>query len=311
MNENTPPLELPFANGSWRLAIGLKPLALADWIQIGEDHVEQLQVKQQLLRDRPTEVFASLPGSATAQQEVLDLLIPHLLHYFPQHYQQQGDRIINRQTEQHWRIADFAANPLDLAGRLVQEDLCVMLPSDRGYLLSAASVCFPSRWRLHEKLGKPTTQIHQPIPGYAEKLAHPVDQFFDRLKPDYPVYRLNWSIADSPDLFLVEGSSALNPEITAENAGDRLWVRVERQTLRRLPSNGILFTIRTHRYSVSEIVADPQVAQGLADAIKAMPTAMQRYKSLISIQPALLAYLDRRATGEMGSGLSVSDTQVK
>jgi dimethylamine monooxygenase subunit A len=154
------PPELPFAEGSWRLTMGLKPLALADWIEMGDDPVEQMQVKHQLWRDRLTEVFASLSGSETAQQEVLDLLIPHLLHYFPQAYERQGNWVINHRAEQRWCLSDFAANPLDLAGRLVQEDLCLMLPSDRGYLLSAASLCFPSRWRLHEKLGKPAAQTY-------------------------------------------------------------------------------------------------------------------------------------------------------
>jgi hypothetical protein len=285
--------ELPFRDGQWRLALGLKPLPLETWIDIGEDFVEQLTRKSELLEQHYDEVFASLPGSQSAQQEVLDLLVAHLLHYFPQHYQQQGEWLINQMTGQRWCRADFA-EPLDLAARLVQEDLCLMLPSD-GYRLSAASVCFPSRWRLAEKIGLPVSAIHQPVPDYDQKLERPVDQFFERLKPDYPGYRLNWSLVDSPELFLQSGHGRTTPIcITAENAGKQLWLRIERQTLRRLSiSNGILFTIRTRIHSLSSLTADPIIAKDLAAAIQKMPPQMQQYKSILPFRSALLEYLRR------------------
>ena len=41
----------------------------------------------------------------------------------------------------------------------------------------------PSRWRLHEKLGKPLALVHGPVPFYGERLATPVDRFMARGKP--------------------------------------------------------------------------------------------------------------------------------
>jgi len=93
------------------------------------------------------------------------------------------------------------------------------------------------------------TQIHQQIPGYQAKLERPVDSFFERLQANYSVWRSNWGIVDSPELFLApqQGTQGLDTLITAENAGERLWIRVERQTLRRLVVCGdILFTIHTY-----------------------------------------------------------------
>jgi hypothetical protein len=47
-------------------------------------------------------------------------------------------------------------HPLDLAGRVVPDDLClVQADADGVPRLVAASLCFPSRWRLGEKLGRP------------------------------------------------------------------------------------------------------------------------------------------------------------
>lgn len=310
------PIYLPFMDG-WRMTMGLKPLPLPEWIEIDANFAEQLTLKQHLLKQRYNDVFVSLPGSEAAQQEVLQLLVEHLLHYFPQHYQddsaqsnhsapKNNDRQLrNCITNQVWHTADFAANPLDLAGRLVQEDLCLMLPENQTYILAAASVCFPSRWYLPEKLGQPIAQIHQHVPGYADKLERPVDHFFDRLKPDYPGYRLNWGIVDSPDLFLEQrtGNTELDPTITPDNAGERLWLRVERQTLRRLSvSNGVLFTIRTYVHPLYQFVDNPEIAHGLKTALQQIPTAMQIYKNLLPLRSALLSYLERMETVETGSG---------
>lgn len=280
--------------------MGLKPLPLPDWIEIDADFADQLRLKQDLLTQRYGEVFVQRPGSETAQQEVLQLLIEHLLCYFPQYYDRQGEDLYNRVTQQRWSVADFAECPLDLAGRLVQEDLCLMLPIEAQietqYTLAAASVCFPSRWCLQEKFGQPIGEIHQHVPGYAESLERPVNHFFDRLKPNYPGYRLNWGIVDSPDLFLDQrkGNTAPDPSITPENAGERLWLRVERQTLRRLPvSNGVLFTIRTYVHRLDQLVNDPNVAHQLKLALQAIPTAMQIYKNLLPIRSALICYLEQ------------------
>lgn len=289
---------LPFADGQWHLTMGLKPLQLSDWIEIDESFANQLTLKTQLLSQRYSDVFACISGSENGQREVLDLLLAHLLQYFPRYYQRQGDRLLNQVTGQVWHLADFEANPLDLAGRIVQEDLCLMLPGDCGYVLAAASLCFPSRWKLQEKLGQPMAQIHQHVPGYADKLKRPVDNFFASLKPNYPGYRLNWGIVDSPDLFLDQdkGQQDFNPTITADNAGERLWLRVERQTLRRLDSGGILFTIRTYVHPLYSLMDDLMAIRSLVAAIRQIPAPMQIYKNLLPIREALLAYLDRVGT---------------
>ncbi|MBW4525006.1 MAG: DUF3445 domain-containing protein [Phormidium tanganyikae FI6-MK23] len=199
---------LPFAEGDRTLKLGLKPLKVEDWIEIDNQFVPYLQRKTELLETNHSEVFASLPGTQSAQQEVLDLLVDHLLQQFPELYDRTSESITIRATDQTWKNNQF--QPLDLAGRLVQEDLCLMQPRDRGYILTAASLCFPLRWRLIEKLGKPLMQIHHPVPEYLEQLANPVDRLFDRLKVDRPVCRVNWSIVETPELHLGHQSHSSN-----------------------------------------------------------------------------------------------------
>ncbi len=298
------PTYLPFADGQWRMSMGLKALNLKEWIEINEHFVNDLRLKDKLLKKQYSDVFASLPNSQLSQKEVLDLLLNYLLEQFPQYYRQQGKTIENISTGQVWDVTDFEAAPLDLAGRLVQEDLLLMQPSSEGYILAAASVCFPLRWQLRKKLGRPMAQIHQAVPGYHDKLKRPVDSFFDRLKSEHPVWRVNWSIVNSPELFLVYDKQKLGSDrlINAENAGKNLWIRLERQTLRRLMVSGdILFTIRTYVYPLQVIEDDPAMAHNLAEAVKQIPPEMQSYKNLLPIREALLSYLE-----QIGAALSTS-----
>ena len=291
-----PPMYLPFLKKAKPPAMGLQPLAIADWIDVDADFIPELERKEQLLANRYKDVFVSLPNTQAAQQEVLDLLTHHLLQHFPAIYQQQEDGILNVKTGRRWHFLDFEQAPLDLAGRLVQEDLSLMMPGEQGYYLAAASVCFPQRWNLREKLGLPMASIHQKVPNYDKKLARPVDSVFDRLKENYPGLRFNWSILNSPKLYLQSGKhkSQLNPEITAENAGEKLWLRVERQTIRRMPiSRGVLFTIRTYRYPLSQVTAVPGAAASLIEVIQTLPIAIQKYKSLPTFKSALLGYLEQ------------------
>ncbi|MEQ9485025.1 MAG: DUF3445 domain-containing protein [Coleofasciculus sp. F4-SAH-05] len=285
---------MPFAEGKWQMSMSLKALDPQDWIEIDDQFVKYLSQKDILLKTRHSEVFASLPGTEASQKEVLELLLDHLLKRFPQHYRRHGQRIEAIATHQVWHIPDFESAPLDLAGRLVQEDLLLMERSRQGYRLVAASLCFPLRWRLREKLGCPLTQIHAPVPGYSEKLAHPVDSVFNRLKSSHPVWRLNWSIVESPELFFPPEKAKLGWEATinCQNAGDKLFLRVERQTLRRLATSGdILFTVRTYVHPLRVLEDNPQMAESLAEMIKQMPVEMLEYKNILPIRQVLLGYL--------------------
>jgi dimethylamine monooxygenase subunit A len=292
-----PALYLPFAEGQWQLKMGLRSLDLDSWIEIDDTFLPYLARKQDLLAAHYTDLYAAVPGSEAGQQEVLALLLEYLPKRFPTHYQREIGGITNLVAGERWQVAEWGDRPLDLAGRLVQEDLCLMLPSQSGYILGAASLCFPLYWRLQEKLGQPIGQIHAPVPDYTAKLARPVDGFFDRLQPQSPGYRFNWSIVDTPELFLgLHRQHQMADSISAEQAGEQLWIRVERQTLRRLPqSHAVLFTVRTYVYPLSILAQHPQAARGLQMAIAQIPPQMQLYKSINPIRAALDGYLSQIA----------------
>ena len=298
-------MHYPFADGSYNLALGLAPMREDTWLDFDEDYIREMSEKEQRLRDEYDSVFLALPGTQKGQAESLELLLQHLIAFYPERFRILGkpagsDRsglIENLTNGERWNIADFAAAPLDLAGRLVQEDLCLMSPRAGDiYVLGAGSVCFPLRWELRDKIGLPLAAIHHPVPGYDHRLATPADLYMARLKPHRPSWRCNWNVVDSPNLYLRQSPhpQGTRESITPENAGVRLWIRSERQTLRKLPKSGeVLFTIRTYIRSLSVLEGFPALAKGLWRALEMIPLEMREYKNQLAIREPLLAYLAR------------------
>jgi hypothetical protein len=286
----------PFLDGPFRLHMGLRALDPAHWIERGGDLMHQLGRRRALLDERHGEVFGALSESLPGQSETLALLLEHLLRHFPDDYAEEGGRVVHLATEESFARAAFADRPLELAGRLVQEDLCLMQKGEAGYRLVAAVLCFPSRWRLSDKLGRPLDAIHEPVPGFDRQLAAPVGRFFSRLDAGRPVWRVNWSLVDTPELFLLPDHRARPYELGPGDAGERIWLRIERQTLRRLPVSGdVLFTIRTYVERLAEALDGPSSAAAMAARIREMPDAIARYKNIAPVRSSLLAWLDRRA----------------
>ena len=245
--------ELQLAPGPPWLAMGTRVLSAAEWLAVDDDRERDRALKAELLGARHDEVFAALdtPAVIDASTEVRGL--------------------IETATGE---TADAALHPLDAVGRLVQEDLCVLVERGGAAHLDAASLCFPSYWRLADKLGHPLAHVHAPVAHYAEELTSRVDRFIAKLSPDRPVWRRNWSIHDDPAYFLPDPTPPRPVE-----PPDGLWLRSERQTLRRLDTSGtVLFTIRTQQAPLAVLAAAPQVARGLATAIASWSPELAAYK---------------------------------
>jgi dimethylamine monooxygenase subunit A len=287
-------LPLPFLDGPFRLAMGLARVPEKAWIERDESTAARLRDRARLLDHRRDEVLQAWPGSEAGQAEVLDLLADHLPRALPENYARRGRFMHERATGLGIDLEDPAMPPLERAGRLVEEDLCLLERRDGVFRLTAACLCFPAHWRLADKLGRGLDAIHEPVPGY-EAIASQVDRLLARLKPDRVMARANWSLVETPRLFHPE--PRVPPVgLTALDVGRLLWLRVERQTLRRLPATGgVLFTIRTLVRRLDEVVADPAIAAALAARIRELPEDLAAYKGLPPIRDALLADLDQKA----------------
>ena len=288
-------LHLSFEPGPYRMAMGLTAASWPTWLEIDERYAAEMKLRRELLTEQREEVLALTPGSEAACQETLDRLAVHLPEHYPGWFSRDGNRLVNHLIGETWELDPLPCAPLEAAARLVQEDLCLIQLRDGVPVLTAGVVCFPTRWRLRDKIGRPLVEVHGPVPFYPEKLGRPVDRFMAMVKPGHVAVRLNWSVLEDPTLFQPGGRfrTDRNGQITPANAGESLFVRVERQTLTRLPDSGaVLFTIRVHVYPLSRITAQREIAARLSEAVRALPPETARYKSLGRFREALLGYLE-------------------
>lgn len=264
-------------HGEFRWRLGVRPLDLANWIEFGPDCDGPdgwLAEKQRVLADHASTAFAVLDGIDDEASEVADAVVAHLGEHSP-------DRP---------RGIDVSLHPLDAAARLVPEDLALMVERDGRLVFGGGSICFPNRWDLASKLGATMAEVHEPVARLNDQLETAVDDFLSRLKPERSFWRLGWGILDVPDGYTpLDGTGPARPESPAPS---ELFVRVERETLRRFPETRcVLFTIRTYVAPLRSVAGDAVSAAALGAALDAMTDDVRGYKDLLELAGPLVRHL--------------------
>jgi hypothetical protein len=79
-------------------------------------------------------------------------------------------------------------------------------------------------------------------------------------------------------------------------AKDALHVRVERQTIRRLPETGaVLFTIRIRLYKLADLLSERALAAAFQQAWREAPPDVRAYKKWESLERHVAALLQNYA----------------
>ena len=242
----------------------------------------QIRLANRLLDSQRAEVFATTDADRHAAREVLVMVIDNLKHYHPGDPPKPLDHI----------------HPLEAAARILPEDLLLLTPRNRDsadgalpeWVLVAAAVRFPAHWRLADKMGRPLAAIHEPVPHYTEILERPMDRFFTYMQTGPISHRWNWSVVTSPELFTP--NRALSTPLSIGEGIQRLFVRMESQTLRKLPESGqILFTIRTYIEPVLKWAHIPGALADLVTMLASMSPETRAYKGVTRYEDALQHHL--------------------
>ena len=293
------------------LRAGLKRLGNSKFFLVEEPFLirEELLMKEKALDDpkRYPKVFVAEDDSLEAQKECLLLFLSYLPRRYPDlyDYDHKANTIHVVPIDKTFAINDWIdTKPLELCERIVQEDLVLMRPPKENeedqYAMAAAAVVF-SFSELKEKLGKPVTFIHAPVPGYEKFLKKTLHLTFKKLlKVERPMWRNNWGISPSGSLdeplYGSEDATAQRQfkEPTREEIKAK-FLKVEYQTIRRLPKSGyLLFTVKTMVDPLPALEKVPKAASCLAASIRGMGPAMRKYKGIEDdpTSDAVLAYLD-------------------
>jgi dimethylamine monooxygenase subunit A len=306
----------PFKGNVYRYSNNSIPLDVPKSVDITSNYEEEIKLKRQLLRDHPKRCFQSLPHTLQAQWEILALVMNHLVNYYP-------DKFSLTKTNTLWTFQNLILNethqfiygdestlpqqPLDFIGRHVQEDLILMSERDENLYLDAGQLCFPANWSLAFDLGMSFREIHYPIPGFKEeKLDDRILNFLLRLEAGNPWGRNNWSLMAGnrldTSLETFDDWGKGRKQVTTENAGDLVHLRVEVQTLFRLSrSNGILFTIHTHLLPLGKLAEKRAWLEQFYHILQELPPYIVDYKGLSLFKDAVIDYLKNQIEKEDAS----------
>lgn len=177
--------------------------------------------------------------------------------------------------------AIFDALPAD-----TPDDICILGRIGERWVLVGGELCFPNRWVLREKIGLPVLDIHDPVPGYATQVGAGVDSLIDRLADGRIIERANWSISDTGDYF----EPRTPPQIPNVDPA-KLFLRVERQTMRRL-GDVVVFSIRTYMEPMSHFGQRPRErVDAFVRVLRETPAEVRAYKSIGAYVDSLCDYL--------------------
>ncbi|MBJ7579497.1 DUF3445 domain-containing protein [Devosia sp. MC532] len=289
-------ISTPYDGSSKLFQIGTKPISPDHWLEPDICLAAQLREKDRLLTEyRPT-VYAEQVESYEAQQELLSLITQYLPEAHPGDYQRHVDGLAISAINEVRPITG-KDSPLLTAARLVQDDLLILQRDTEAWRLTAACLCFPSSWLLAEKIGKPLADIHAPVPGFGPgtRAAQIMARMFDAARPETPMIRWNYSLYGDDRLFHPESTGPTEPRFGAAVRADPIFMRVERQTLRKLPKTGALaFTIRVSVDPIEKLSGHPrqgEIAHALIDQINALSEEQLDYKGLTREKPRVIERL--------------------
>ena len=253
----------PLKGGRGAAKLGLRPLNPVHWLDRSPGWEARAAAKAAVF-DACPEALIALPGSEAAAAELAGLL--------------------------------GAAGPtLRDAALAAFEDWCLLVRRGDVHVFVAGALAFPTDWSLAEKMGLEVRGIHAPVPGFLERLAAGVDHVFAALTPARMLTRANWNIVETDVLRYLPEKPARERfgHVTAANAGETLWLRIERQTLRRLPETGAAcFGIGIYREPLRALSAP--LVRDLAAAVASLPEAEAARRGTAGYAAALSAYAAAR-----------------
>ncbi|KAL1875516.1 hypothetical protein Plec18167_005452 [Paecilomyces lecythidis] len=305
--ETTEPLKFRPFKPKYHLTMGLQTLDPADLIPMDKTYKERLALRRSLLEQYHETVVAVNDDSDPRTRAAVSELYTYLMGtYLPCRYPtmfklheteyETGKAVMvqNLVTGELWPVevgkGTATITALETLIKTVDEDFLILLPErsssiekkkgdeeeeeERKYILEAYATCYPAGFDTRKKLGHRLATIHDPVPGYKEKLERSMDRFFDKLEVGKCVRRVNWSVTTDAELFSAFGNKIhggaddeLVPLKMEDLDLDQTFVRCERQTLHRLPSSrALVFAFHTYRYPIQDI-KDEGLGEDLARAI--------------------------------------------
>ncbi|GLO55101.1 hypothetical protein PPUJ20066_11370 [Pseudomonas putida] len=302
----------PFPEDEYMYSVNLEPAVSRDpgsvfehTFDVDEHYISEMAERARVLAVDPARCLV-MPHMSQAAWDTLELLMVNLSRDYPEHF-----RLERSGNDWHWQnlpmsidqrfvfgdISTLPCEPLEFITRQMQGDFALLDQRNDDLYMDAGMVTCPADWSLRFDAGMSFKQWHSPVP-LAQQMG-----IFDRalkyllnIQVGQPVRRLNWTVTinprldTSPETFHEWGAD--RSSITAENVGRLVHLRVELQSMLRLPrSNSMLFSIRTYLISLDELATNTAWAQRLHRVLRDLPKPIADYKGMTRYRQTVVDWL--------------------
>ncbi|KAI1329455.1 hypothetical protein F5Y16DRAFT_98996 [Xylariaceae sp. FL0255] len=257
------------------------------WIELESTYKTRIAQRKAFYEKHGKDVLQWLPGSELACKELMEMVLQFLCARYPQYFSLYSKRrkgyiftnkILNTETvigEQH---------PLLVLLDHVPEDFAITLrdPVTGYYSFRAGIICSALGWNVDTKIGKELHEIHEVVPDYKEKMQFSMDRYFSKMPVNKPIQRGSWGVEVDEPLYMPPGDphEAYRSYQDASLTIQRINLRVDWQTLRRLPLSGaIVFNFKALFTPLEEFRTEPYVPSLVLKVLEEGKENLMKYKN--------------------------------
>lgn len=314
----------PFAEDQYMYSVNIephtkgKPGSVYEFpFDIDEHYVAECMDKKITLEQDPGRYHA-LPHMMDAQWDFLELTMNALANDYPQYFTLSKSGSVWTWQNKPLGICDtftfgdsttLPIEPFEYIGRQLQGDFVLLDQRDDTLYADAGIVTSQADWSLAFNVGMSWREWHGPVPRATEiGVMDRALKYLLNLQLANPVRRLNWTMTVNPRLDTSPENyphwGADRNKVNAANVGDLVNLRVELQSLFRLPrSNAIVFSIRCYLMSLKDIATYPRWAKRLHRVQKTLHTDLIEYKGMTKFHPIVVDWLSKFDDGaDLGIG---------
>lgn len=310
----------PFAEDEYMYSVNIEPHGKGKEgsvfefaLDVDEHYVAECIDKKITLEQDPGR-YESLPHMMDAQWDFLELSMESLARDYPELFSLKKNGLQWTWENKPLGIKDtftfgnattLAMDPFEYMGRQAQGDFVLLDQRDETLYADAGFVTTQADWSLAFNVGMSWKEWHGPVPRVTELgVMDRALKYLLNLQLGSPVRRLNWTMTINPRL---DTSPESYPRwggdrntVNADNVGDLVHLRVELQSLFRLPrSNAIMFGVRCYLISLNEIATYPRWAKRLHRVLKGLHPDLVEYKGMTKFHPTVVNWLANFDDGEI------------
>lgn len=304
----------PFHEDSYMYSVNLEPhlskhpgSVFEHTFDVDEHYISEMKDRALVLASDPLRCQALL-HMTLAGWDLLELIMVSKARDYPDLFtlHRDGDKWhwINKplQIEQKFVFLDettLPCGPMEYITRQAQGDFALLDQRDENLWMDAGMITTQADWSLDFDIGMNFYEWHAPVP-----LAHEMGvfqralKFLLNLQQGAPVRRLNWTMTVNPLLDTSPENyhkwGVQKTHLVPGNVGEKQYLRVELQTLFRLPrSNAMAFPIRCYLIRLEDLATVPKWGRRLHRVLRDLPEELATYKGFSRNRPMIVEYLSQ------------------